>query len=583
MRRVQLRRPVLVRLWKQEFASYSRAHFQSDVIAGLTVAAVALPLALAFGVASGATAAAGLVTAILSGFIIGALSGAPYQISGPTGAMSAVLIMVAQEHGVRGVWVAGVMAGLMILALGLFKLGRVINFIPVPVITGFTSGIALIIFIGQIDNALGVRTEAAESSALKAVNYLRHPLPPINERAVLCALLVAAVMLGLPRIKRVARVPAALLGIALVTALTWSLNWDVATIGAIPRTILLDERLGFSSSDFSLAGSLVGPAVAIAALGSIESLLAGVVAGRMTGTRLEVNQELIGQGVGNIILPFFGGVPATAAIARISVAVKAGGVTRMVSFVHSLALLAGALLLSNVIARIPLAALAGVLMVTAWRMNEWHVIRFYVRRGLRTPMLVLIVTMLATVALDLTQAILIGIAVSLLVFISQVSRLNVVVTEVDWDRMRVSGFPVRREIPGMRVVYVSGTLFFGAVHQFTETIERLPQTPVLILSMRGVSMADVSSVHALEHIWDWQRRQGGLLLITGLQPQVQRVLERSGLMDEVGRDRFFWSADQAILAAADLHPDEPGKDLPHSGVEDGTELDDMPLGVVTVD
>lgn len=570
---------MLVRLWKREFGDYTRSKFQNDLIAGLTVAAVALPLALAFGVASGSTAAAGLVTAIIAGIVIGGLSGAPYQISGPTGAMSAVLILVGQEHGIQGIWLAGLMAGLMILALGVFKLGRIVNFIPVPVITGFTSGIALIIAIGQLDNALGIQTATADSSAIKALNYIRHPLPAISYEAVAATVLVGAIMVLLPRFKRVSKIPAALVGIIIVSLVSWVLNWDVATIGEIPRSIILDDRLTLGGVDLSIMQSLIGPAIAIAALGSIESLLAGVVAGRMTGTKLAVNQELVAQGVGNIIMPFFGGVPATAAIARISVAVKAGAVTRMVSFIHSGALLASALLLSTLIARVPLAALAGVLLVTAWRMNEWHVIRFYFRRRLLSPIMVMLVTMAATVALDLTQAILIGIAVSLLVFIAQVSKLDIVPTNVDWDRLREAGFKVTEEVPGVRVVYVSGTLFFGAVNQFTEAIEELPYRPVLILSMRGVPMADVSSVHALEHLWELQRHQGGQLLITGLQPDVYRVLEHAGLVQRMGKDKFFWSADQAILAAAEYHPN--GGERPE--VRETVELDEMPLGVVKVD
>jgi sulfate permease, SulP family len=579
---MKLGTPTLVRLWRREFEGYTRAHFQLDLLAGLTVAAVALPLALAFGVASGATAAAGLVTAIIAGVVIGALGGAPYQISGPTGAMSAVLIVIAQKHGAQGLWLAGLMAGVLILALGLFKLGRVVNFIPAPVITGFTSGIALIIFIGQIDNALGATTPSEESAALKALHYVRHPLPlsAINTAALACALIVAAAMLLLPRLPGVSRIPAALLGIVIVTGVAWGFAWDVATIGSIPRSIILDQRYSLRLDDLSLAGELVGPAVAIAALGSIESLLAGVVAGRMTGRRLEVNQELVAQGVGNIMLPFFGGVPATAAIARISVGVKAGGVTRLVSIIHSVALFAGALLLGGAIARIPLAALAGVLMVTAARMNEWHVIRFYLRRRLKGPTIVMVATMLATVSLDLTQAIIIGIAVSLLLFINQVSRLTIVPTTVDWHRLRAAGFPVTHEAEGVSVVYVSGTLFFGAVNQFTERIELLPHAPVLILSMRGVPMVDVSSVHALEHIWRHQHQQGGHLLITGLQPQVERLFERTGLLELVGRQHVFWSADQAILHAAThlvptpiltTHPDEDA------------ELNDLPLGVVSAD
>jgi sulfate permease, SulP family len=444
--KLNIQPPALWRIWRTEFAGYNRAHLQLDLTAGLTVAAVALPLALAFGVASGSTAAAGLVTAIIAGFLIGTLSGAPYQISGPTGAMSAVLLVVAQRHGLEGLWIAGLMAGLMILALGIFRLGRVINFIPAPVITGFTSGIALIIAIGQIDNALGIQTKAEDSAARKLLNYFREPLPDINTHAVTSATMVVLIMFLLPHVPRLSRVPTALIGITVVTALAWARDWPVATIGEIPRSIVLSDRMSLSMLDTGLMSDLLVPAISIAALGSIESLLAGVVAGRMTGTKLNVNQELIAQGAGNIVLPFFGGVPATAAIARMSVGIRSGGITRLVSIIHSAALLAGALFLGSIIAQIPLAALAGVLIVTAWRMNEWHVIRFYVDHRITNATVVLAVTMLATVALDLTQAILIGVAISLLVFLAQVSKLTVVSTEVDWNRLRAAGFRIDREV-----------------------------------------------------------------------------------------------------------------------------------------
>jgi len=584
--KLTVRTPNLLRIWRSEFAGYDRAHFQLDLSAGLTVAAVALPLALAFGVASGSTAAAGLVTAIIAGFLIGALSGAPYQISGPTGAMSAVLIVVTQRHGLQGLWVAGFMAGVMILALGIFRLGRVINMIPAPVITGFTSGIALIIAIGQIDNALGIQTAGEESAALKLLNYFREPLPSVSTHALAATGIVAGIMLLLPRMPRMGKAPAALAAIGVATALAWTLDWPISTIGAIPRGIILDERMSLGMLDLSLVNELIGPAVAIAALGSIESLLAGVVAGRMTGTKLHVDQELVAQGVGNIVIPFFGGVPATAAIARISVGVRAGGVTRLVSIIHSVALLAGALFLGSVIARIPLAALAGVLIVTAWRMNEWHVIRFYVHRRLKSATLVMLVTMAATVALDLTQAILIGVAVSLLFFLSQASRLSVVATDVDWERLRASGHTINHEVEGIRVVYVSGSLFFGAVAQFTEAVEALPPSKVLILSMRGVPMVDVSSVHAFEHLWHQQRKAGGggLLLVTGLQPAVRRLFERTGLVNDIGEDAFFWSADQAILTVSTngiLHAPVPTtSSLPEP---DDDAFSDLPLGVVPVE
>ncbi|MGI8484302.1 MAG: SulP family inorganic anion transporter, partial [Thermomicrobiales bacterium] len=418
-------RPEIFRIWQNEFSGYSLGSGQRDLVAGLTVAAVALPLALAFGVASGSTPATGLVTAIVGGFIIGVLSGAPYQISGPTGAMSAVLIIIAQQHGVRGLWIAGLMSGVIILAIGLLRLGRIVNLIPAPVITGFTSGIALVIFIGQIDNFLGIKTPSHDRSLAKVLGYFTTPLPGINVSAVICGMVVIATMVILPCFWHAPGLPTALLCIILATVISWGMHLDVSTIGSIPRGIILDERFAPAASDLDLIRQLIGPAIAIALLGSIESLLCGVVAGRMTGKKLAVNQELIAQGIGNILLPFFGGVPTTAAIARTSVGVKAGGTTRLVSVIHSATLLLGALFLAGLIGHIPLSALAGVLFVTAWRMNEWHAIRFHGRHRLKGALGTFAVTMVATIALDLTQAIVVGLVVSLAIFLSQIARLTI--------------------------------------------------------------------------------------------------------------------------------------------------------------
>lgn len=578
-----LRQPAIVRIWQQEFAGYDGGRLRRDLVAGLTVAAVALPLALAFGVASNATAAAGLVTAILAGLIIGALSGAPYQISGPTGAMSAVLLVIVARHGLQGLWVAGILAGLIILALGIFRLGAVVNFIPAPVITGFTSGIALIIFIGQIDNFLGMSTPTHDTAALKAIGYLTQPFPAINWQSVLAGAIVLLTMVALPAWSKTARLPAALLGITLATAAAWALGWQLDLIGSIPNTIVLDDRYIPAADDLALLGQLVAPAAAIAALGAIESLLAGTVAGRMTGIKLNANQELIAQGVGNIIIPFFGGVPATAAIARMSVGIKAGGATRLVSIIHSGALLVAALFFGDLIGRIPMSALAAVLMLTAFRMNEWHLIRFYIKRRLKSPTTIMFATMLATIALDLTQAIVVGVVLSLLLFISQVSRLSVTPTDVDWDRMREAGFVHQEAIDGIKVVYVSGPLFFGAANQLVDAIESMQPCRALILSMRGVPLIDASGLHALEHIWHVQARRGALLYLTGLQYSVQRYIERAGLSEEMGGDKLFWSADQAINAAYNRLVSgalaEQGN-FADTTNESDEELNEMPLGVV---
>ncbi len=430
-------------LLRREFAGYTGGKFRQDVLAGITVGAVALPLA--FGVASGADAAAGLVTAILAGLIIGALAGAPYQIAGPTGAMSAVLILVTQKYGLEGAWLAGVLAGLIILAIGLLRLGRFIAYIPAPVITGFTAGIAVIIFVGQIDNFLGVSTPGAESTLLKLAGYFRGGFTPQWE-VVLLGGVVALMMIFWPaRLNRL--VPGSLVGIVLATLIALLAGWEVPQIGAIPRTILLDHRLRLDAIPWENLGGVIAPGISIAALGAVESLLCGAVGSKMTGVRMQANQELIAQGVGNVLIPFFGGVPATAAIARTSVGIKSGGQTRMVSIIHALVLLASAFVLAPVIARVPLAALAGVLMVTAWRMNEWGAIRFMFGQRFKTGIITFLLTLLATVALDLTQAILIGVAISAAIFINRVAQLRITLEPVAPEKLRARGLNVRGACP----------------------------------------------------------------------------------------------------------------------------------------
>jgi len=540
----------LAQLYRDEFTGYTAGKFRQDLFAGLTVAAVALPLALAFGVASGASAAAGLVTAILSGFLIGALSGAPYQISGPTGAMSAVLIVLAQQYGLTGVWLAGAVAGVLLLIIGLLRLGRFIAFVPAPVITGFTSGIALIIFIGQIDNFLGIQTPGAHSATLKLLGYTRHSFS-IDWRAVALGVLVVLTMTLWPK-KWALRFPASLLGIILATALNSVLGWPVPVIGAIPQTLLLADRLQLGAIPWDNLGGLIAPILSITALGAIESLLCGAVASNMTGIRLQANQELIAQGVGNIVIPFFGGVPATAAIARTSVGIKAGGQTRLVSIIHALALLASMFILAPIMSQIPLSALAGVLMVTAWRMNEWHAIHTIFSRRFKTAMVTFTVTLLATVAFDLTQAILIGIFLSGLVYLSQSASIDIDVQDVDPEKLRQRGIENAGRCRHVRVAYLTGPLFFAATGNFNEAFARVDNTHALILSMRAVPLIDTSGLEAVSALHQRLRAAGGVLMLAAVNDKVRAYLERAGLTELIGENHIFWSADQAIVAAEAL-------------------------------
>ena len=551
MRSPLLRIP-LIGIYRREFAGYSWATFRRDLLAGLTVGAVALPLALAFGVASGADAAAGLVTAIIAGIVIAGLGGAPFQISGPTGAMSAVLIVLAQRYGLAGIWVACLLAGVLLVLLGVFRLGRYIAFIPSPVITGFTSGIALIIAIGQIDNVLGITEPHAADNALeKLLHYFREP-PPVDWHTLAVAAIVAAVMVALPRLTKA--VPGSLVGLAAATLAALAAGWDVPVIGEIPRTILLEQRLTWGAIPWGSLNDLLPAAFSIAALGAIESLLCGAVGANMTGRPMDSNQELVGQGVGNMLIPFFGGVPATAAIARSSVGIKSGGVTRMVSFVHAGVLLLSVFVLGPLIGRVPLAALGGVLLVTAWRMNEWESIHFFARARLKHAMAGMLVTMLATVALDLTQAILIGIAISALIYLRQSAGSTEVRREpVSLERIRGLGHALQASCPAVHVYYLTGPLFFGSVHTVLESFETAREYRTLVISMRGVPLIDVMGAQALMQIVEEQHHRGGEVYFSGVQPAVREMFGRTGLAALVGDGRVFWSADQAIMAVHHEH------------------------------
>lgn len=535
-------------LWREEFSHYNKKTISQDLLAGITVGAVALPLALAFGVASGATAPAGLVTAIIAGIVIGIFSGAPYQISGPTGAMSAILIVLSNRYGLPGVWVTGFLSGIFLLLLGFFHLGRFMVFIPGPVIVGFTSGIAVIIAVGQIDNFLGVNTPVTESTATKLIGYFNNSFQP-NWIAVGISLLVVGCMLFIP--KRLSAIfPSSLLGLILATTLTMAFHLPIPTIGNIPTTLILPERLSLSDIPWSDLGDFVIPALSITALGAIESLLCGAVASNMTGIRLRSSQELIAQGMGNLLLPFCGGVPATAAIARTSVGIRAGGKTRMVSIFHALFLLASMLLFSSVMANIPLAALAGILVITAWRMNEWEAIHFYFSRRFKTAIITFAATLLVTVIFDLTEAILIGFALSAAVFIAQIAQLSINLRDVDPVKLKERGIVLQNGHHGITVAYLTGPLFFAAMDRFHETFAQLGSVRCLILSMRGVPLIDPSGLKALEKLHAQICDQGGKLMLSGVQEPVLNMLERGGTLKKIGKENFYWSSEQAIQAAS---------------------------------
>ena len=496
---------------KKEFTAYSPSAFAGDVMAGITVSAVALPLALAFGVSSGATAASGMITAILAGIVIGLLSGASYQISGPTGAMAAILVSLASVYGMNGMLTAGLISGILLILAAVFRLGRLVAYIPSPVITGFTSGIALVIALGQVDNFFGT-TSAGTGVAEKFLSYGELGFKP-HLFTVLFGVLAIATMIFWPK-KWNAKVPGSLIAIIVCLILNMILKPEgVAAVGEIPRTILSPDRLRLDSIPFKDLGALITPAISIAALGMIESLLCGASAGKMKDEKLDADPELIAQGVGNILLPFFGGIPATAAIARTSVAIKSGQRTRITGIVHSLILLASMFLLSPFMSQIPLSALAGVLMVTAWRMNEWHFIKYIFRNKLKFPIIQYLVTMVVTLFSDLTVAIVAGVVVSMVLYAVQ------------------SDLTVSADKKGnTAVLHLSGVLFFGSQEKLLEAIaENTAAADEVILDFAGLAVFEDSVAGELCTAITSLKESGKTVRIEGLTGKIATQAERAGI------------------------------------------------------
>lgn len=530
---------------KEEFAGYNGSKLMKDLMAGLTVAAVALPLALAFGVGSGATAASGLLTAIISGFIISLLGGAFYQISGPTGAMAAILMSIIAHYGMAGVFTATIMAGIILVLAGVFHLGGLTAYIPMPVIAGFTSGIAVIIALGQLDNFFGVTSEGS-SAVDKFFSYFAGGFDP-NWYAVAVGALVIVFMLVYPK-KWNAVVPASLVSIILATIGAVLLHLDIDTVGKIPSTLLLDDRFAFGNLSLATVRNLVSPAVSIAALGMVESLLCGASAGRMTGVTLDNDRELIAQGVGNILAPLFGGIPATAAIARTSVAIKSGAQTRLTGMFHSIVLLLCMLVLGPVMAKIPLAALAGVLMVTALRMNEWETIHYIFSRKFKGAMLKFLVTMFATILFDLTVAIFIGVIIAFVLLVQRQSTLELHYSDVDPSRLKTQDRELSAQFDHAEVVYITGSIIFANTQEISDMAERFERKSAVLFSMRGTSYMDISGAQGFLELVESLKAKGIPVYICAVSDNVKIMMERSGILEALGEENFFWSVEEALLS-----------------------------------
>lgn len=506
-------------LLNEEFDGYDRQKFQKDLLAGITVAAVALPLALAFGVSSGANAAAGLITAVIAGLIIGGLSGGFYQISGPTGAMAAILMSIAATQGMSGVLLATFLAGLLLLVAGIFRLGTLTSFIPAPVITGFTSGIAIIIALGQVDNLFGVHSEGANVIE-KFLSYQTFGFS-INFSSFIMGLLVIIGMIIYPK-KWAQTIPSSLMAIILATVAMFLFHLPIATVGKIPQTLISSDRLTFAAFHLDSLKEVMVPAISIALLGMVESLLCGASAGRMANKPLDSNQELVAQGIGNLVLPFFGGIPATAAIARTSVAIKSGAQTRLAGIIHALVLFLSMIIFAPIMSNIPMPALAGVLIVTAWRMNEWETINVLFTKRYWSGILLFLITMGCTVIFDLSIAIIIGIIGGCIFFVIKSAAITISVETIDWERMDL---PETKKLDNWTVVYISGPLFFMSAEKLKNTLADLNQKEGIIFSMRGVPSIDLTARAVFDEFQEKAEMREQTIIYTSLQPEVEKQLQ----------------------------------------------------------
>ena len=516
-------------------------HLKGDLTGGLTAAVVALPLALAFAVASGVEPKAGLYTAIVAGTLASLFGGSSVQITGPTGAMAVVLVGIVAKYGIEKVWIAGVMAGIIQIALGVAKMGQLVKFIPYPVTAGFTNGIAVIIFCGQLNNFLGLELKRSEHFLPALWDTLIH-IGAFNWAAIAIALVVISTKLLLPKITTV--VPGSLVGLILATAIASYFQLDLPTIGEIPRALPLPHGIPHWN-DPRLLRELINPALALAALGSIESLLSAVVADGMTvSEKHDSNQELIGQGIANLVVPFFGGIPATGAIARTAVNVRAGGKTKLSGIIHGVALAVIIMSLAPLAAKIPLAALAGILMVVSLRMVEWEAIGLLMR-STYADLSVMLLTWGVTICFDLVLAVEIGLIAAGALFIKRMSDLNL--ARIPDVEAFPAGVPLElgKEIAVYRV---DGPVFFGAAERFATFLRDEPEVKHLILRMRFVPIMDTTGLVALEDIYRDLKRHSCHLILTGLQPEVEQLLDRTGLLDEIGRENCYLTTDLAVCA-----------------------------------
>ena len=551
--------------------SYNKEKFIQDLIAGMIVAVVAIPLAIAFGISSGVGPTEGLVTAIIAGFIISALGGSKVQIGGPTGAFIVIIYGIIQQHGLTGLLIATVMAGILLILMGLFKLGNVIKFVPYPVIIGFTAGIAVTIFSTQMNDLFGMGIQDAPADFIhKWVCYFQH-LGDINWWAF--AIGIASLLIIIFSTKVSKKIPGSLVAIVLMTLVVWFLRKfggvaSITTIGdlytlpsGMPAPHLPELNLTEGQTLIKLVQDLFPSAFTIAMLGAIESLLSAMVADGVIGDKHNSNTELIAQGVANVVTPFFGGIPATGAIARTMANINNGGRTPIAGMVHAVMLLLVLLCFGPLVGMIPMACLAGVLIIVSYNMSGWREV-VALSKAPKSDFIVMLVTFILTVIFDLTIAIEIGLLLAVILFLKRTNETTVIRSfsdEIDptlSNDIRLHGNDLEKlHIPPFTEVYeIDGPYFFGIANKFDEISQRMGTDgqKVRILRMRKVSFMDSTGIHNLEQLYLRSQRCGMTLVLSGVNENVYKTLDKAGLVKMIGKENVRNHINGALARAQEI-------------------------------
>ena len=542
---------------------YTLKQFYSDLAAGTTVGVVALPLAVAFAIASGVKPEQGLFTAIVAGFVISLLGGSRAQISGPTGAFVVIIYGIVHQYGYDGLAVATLIAGLLLALMGLCRMGALLKFIPYPVTVGFTSGIALIIFSSQVSDFLGLNLVSLPSGFIEKLIVYRENFRHLDKYSIAVGALSLVVITIWPKVTH--RIPGMLVAILIATVAVKALNLPVATIGSrfgsVPNHLPAPHLPVIS---LALVKQMFSPAVTIAFLAALESLLAAVVADGMLGTRHRSNMELIAQGAGNVMSVLFGGIPATGAIARTATNIKSGGRTPVAGMIHALVLLLILMFFGRYAALIPLPTLAAILIVVAYNMSEWQEFRNLLR-GTKSDAGVLLATFFLTVLIDLTVAIQVGVLLATFLFMQRMSNATQVtqVTDTLFDQDETEARDISNLVvpEGVEIFEIYGSLFFGAIERFKDAIRSVKQSPrVLILRMRHVQTIDASGLHTLNEFLEASHRRGVTLIVSAASPGVRTLMERTGFSESLGAENFcediFCALERArrLIEATDSKP-----------------------------